>query len=177
MLETINDLPTPAWVALASGQHFPRSLPPPLPALCSLVSSSVVGFVTSHFCDQLCEAREGITVHSSSQSASHQTLECLLCARHCVWCWDMTLNTQSLEGKTFQAKIPDKEHRSRGYKGVEASGSLVRELASGHDFVQVPAWEEEKRRGVPSNPATPSGGGGAAGCQPHLLRGPRHHCP
>lgn len=47
----------------------------------------------------------------------------------------MTPNTQSLPGKIFQARTPDKEHRSRGYKGVGVSGRLVREIASGHDFV------------------------------------------
>lgn len=79
----------------------------------------------------------------------------------------MTLNTRSLQEKTSQTKIPGKEHRSRGYKGVGVSGRLVREMTYGHDFVQ----NFEKRRGVPSHLAT------GAGCQVHLLKGPVHHRP
>lgn len=153
----LNDPPAPhGWVTSASGQNLPRSFPPPEVSPLLLVPSSVVGFLTSHLCDQLCKAREGIIcsfTHSVGQSVSQQTLECLLCTRHCAWCWGYYSEKIDSPCRGRHSRQGEQEGRSGGYKGVGASVRLVAEIAWGHDPVQAPASEgEEKRYCLPAQP-------------------------
>lgn len=142
------------WVTPGSGQLFALSA-----FFCNW-------FSTVHVRDQ---ERDNFFI----QSVSQQTLECLLCTRHCTWCWGY-----------YSEKIDRpcrRRHSRKGNRSAEVGVTKWWEQVEGqwgrqHGGMTLCRHQPMKgsRGGFPPQPSLSSGvqlGPGAP-----LPRTPQHHC-